>query len=206
MARQDLSKLTRRGAPAAAPAATPVEQPADQPTATIAAAETPAAPVEVEPTPTAKKPAPRKQPSRTARTTAEDEDDAEGEERETATKGVPVHLPVPLNDRLQAYMTKTRKSHQTVLLDAVSATYKRLPELIRQATAGGEETDEDWTDLFNRQKRPAPVTDAGPRVKHTVRVAPSYRAILDRVTTELDAPSRNFVIITAYEAFLPPLD
>ena len=206
MARQDLSKLTRRGAPAAAPAATEVEQPAEQPTATIAATEAPAAPVEVEPTPTAKKLAPRKQPSRTARTTAEDEDDAEGEERETATKGVPVHLPVPLNDRLQAYMTKTRKSHQTVLLDAVSATYKRLPELIRQATAGGEETDEDWTDLFNRQKRPAPVTDAGPRVKHTVRVAPSYRAILDRVTTELDAPSRNFVIITAYEAFLPPLD
>lgn len=206
MARQDLSKLTRRGAPAAAPAATEVEQPAEQPTATITATEAPAAPVEVEPTPTAKKPAPRKQPSRTTRTTAEDEDDAEGEERETATKGVPVHLPVPLNDRLQAYMTKTRKSHQTVLLDAVSATYKRLPELIRQATAGGEEADEDWTDLFNRQKRPAPITDAGPRVKHTVRVAPSYRAILDRVTTELDAPSRNFVIITAYEAFLPPLD
>lgn len=207
MARQiDLGKLARRADPTAAPAATELEQQTEQPAATTVQAEAPAAPVEVEPTPTAKKPAPRKQPSRTARTTAEDEDDAEGEERETATKGVPVHLPVPLNDRLQAYMTKTRKSHQTVLLDAVSATYKRLPELIRQATAGGEETDEEWTDLFNRQKRPAPVTDAGPRVKHTVRVAPSYRAILDRVTTELDAPSRNFVIITAYEAFLPPLD
>ena len=37
-------------------------------------------------------------------------------------------------------------------------------------------------------------------------VEPRRRAILDRVTTELDAPSRNFVIITAYEAFLPPLD
>ncbi|WP_299091826.1 hypothetical protein [uncultured Microbacterium sp.] len=207
MARQiDLGKLARRADPTAAPAATELEQQTEQPAATTVPAEAPAAPVGVEPTPTAKKPAPRKQPSRTARTTAEDEDDAEGEERETATKGVPVHLPVPLNDRLQAYMTKTRKSHQTVLLDAVSATYKRLPELIRQATAGGEETDEEWTDLFNRQKRPAPVTDAGPRVKHTVRVAPSYRAILDRVTTELDAPSRNFVIITAYEAFLPPLD
>ena len=186
MARQDLGKLTRRAVPTPAPAE-PVEPTVDQ------------AP------PTEPVPAAAVEPA-TRTTRAEDEDGGEGEERETATKGVPVHLPVPLNDRLQAYMAKTRKSHQTVLLDAVSATYKRLPELIRQATAGGEETDEDWTDLFNRQKRPAPVSDAGPRVKHTVRVAPSYRAILDRVTAELDAPSRNFVIITAYEAFLPPLD
>ena len=199
MARQDLGKLTRRAVPTPAPAE-PVEPTVDQapPTEPV-----PAAAVEPAAAP-AKKQAPRKQPTRTTR--AEDEDGGEGEERETATKGVPVHLPVPLNDRLQAYRANTRNRHQTVLLDAVSATYKRLPELIRQATAGGEETDEDWTDLFNRQKRPAPVTDAGPRVKHTVRVAPSYRAILDRVTAELDAPSRNFVIITAYEAFLPPLE
>ena len=134
MARQDLGKLTRRTAPTPAPAE-PVEPPVDQAPppepAPAAAVETAAAP--------AKKQAPRKQPTRTTRT--EDEDGGEGEERETATKGVPVHLPVPLTDRRQAYMAKTRKSHQTVLLDAVSATYKRLPELIRQATAGGEETD-----------------------------------------------------------------
>lgn len=197
MARQDLGKLTRRAAPAPAPVEAD-EPPVDQ----APAVETEPAPT-AEPAAPAKKQAPRKQPTRTTRTA--DDDGGEGEERETASKGVPVHLPVPLNDRLQAYMAKTRKSHQTVLLDAVSATYKRLPELIREATAGGEDSDEDWTDLFNRQKRPAPVTDAGPRVKHTVRVAPSYRAILDRVTAELDAPSRNFVIITAYEAFLPPL-
>src|SRR3546814_20023924 len=99
MARQDLGKLTRRPAPTEAPAATEAEQPTEQPTATIAATQAPAAPVEVAPTPTAKKPAPRKQPSRTARTTAEDGDDAAGEERETATKGVPVHPPVPLPER-----------------------------------------------------------------------------------------------------------
>ena len=202
MARQDLGKLTRRAAPAPTPAAAPAEadEPVVDPAPAVDSAPAPAA----EAAAPAKKQAPRKQP--TTRTTRTDDDGGEGEERETASKGVPVHLPVPLNDRLQAYMAKTRKSHQTVLLDAVSATYKRLPELIRDATAGGEDSDEEWTDLFNRQKRPAPVTDAGPRVKHTVRVAPSYRAILDRVTAELDAPSRNFVIITAYEAFLPPLN
>src|SRR3546814_11472418 len=124
--------------------------PTEQPTATTAATQAPAAPVEVAPTPTAKKPAPRRQPSRTARTTAEDGDDAEGEERETATKGVPVHLPVPLNDRLQAYMTTTRKSHPTVLPDPVSATYKRLPEPNRQQTPGGEATHAARTDT-NRQ-------------------------------------------------------
>ena len=150
MARQDLGKLTRRAVPTPAPAE-PVEPTVDQapPTEPV-----PAAAVEPAAAP-AKKQAPRKQPTRTTR--AEDEDGGEGEERETATKGVPVHLPVPLNDRLQAYMAKTRKSHQTVLLDAVSATYKRLPELIRQATAANRSAKKRSS---NKKEKPRKLTMA----------------------------------------------
>lgn len=36
-----------------------------------------------------------------------------------------------------------------------------------------------------------------------MRVSPTNRKVLDTITAELEAPSRNFVIITAYEAFLP---
>lgn len=203
MARQDLTKLTRR---------TPAEQPepAEQ-------QEPDTTPTQEEPTPApapeiaivadpaieepAKKPAPRKQA--TSRTATVPEDGG----KETASMGVPVHLPGPLNDRLQAYMTRTRKSHQTVLLDAIEATYSRLPQLIREATAaGGEEEPQERVSLFSRPTLQAPQSTGETRIKHTVRVSPTNRQILDNLTAELEAPSRNFVIITAYEAFLPPIN
>lgn len=204
MARQDLTKLTRR-TPAEQPEpaaqqepdttpSRPEPLPAPEPAAPAVAAE----PVVEEPV---KKPAPRKQA--TTRTASAPEDGG----KETASMGVPVHLPGPLNDRLQAYMARTRKSHQTVLLDAIEATYSRLPQLIREATAaGGEEEPQERVSLFSRPTLQAPQSTGETRIKHTVRVSPTNRQILDNLTAELEAPSRNFVIITAYEAFLPPIN
>lgn len=124
-------------------------------------------------------------------------------ERETATKGVPVHLTAEMNDRLQEYMAHKRWSHHNVLLDAIEATYSRLPELIRQATSDDDEESTERTPLFDRPSRPSPKTSGEARVKHTVRMTDSNRAILDRITEELGAPSRNFVITVAYDAYLP---
>lgn len=206
MARQELKKLipqrTASVQPVQAEDAPPSAEEADSIEVPQVAQEPPAS------TTPAKKPAPRRQAGPAASQpamapTAADDDDADSG-RETATKGVPVHLPSSLNDRLQAYMARTRKSHQTVLLDALEATYDRLPDLIRQATAGesaGEEAPK--ASLFARPTLPAPVATGEPRVKHTVRVSPTNRKVLDTITAELEAPSRNFVIITAYEAFLP---
>lgn len=162
-----------------------------------ASAPTAAATAEVESAPAA--PAKKRGPRRT--TAAADT----GKERETASKGVPVHLTEELNERLQAYMTRKQWSHQTVLLDAIEATYTRLPDLIREATAADDEAAER-TPLFDRPSRPTPKSSGEARVKHTVRMSDSNRNILDRITEELEAPSRNFVITVAYEAYLPTIE
>lgn len=204
MARQDLTKLTRK-TPAPTPAADTAElDDTAQGNEAPEQATAPAAAAPSEP----KAPAPRKRETQpVADSTAGDSDAAAGETRETASKGVPVHLPTSLNDRLQAYMTKTRKSHQTVLLDALEATYHQLPELIEKATSGdAAEEPQERASLFARPSRPAPVSSGEPRIKHTVRVSPTNRKVLDSITAELKAPSRNLLIITAYEAFLPPIN
>lgn len=184
-------------APAAKPASATK---ADAPTAAPATAAEPAA-VQTSATEPAAQPVERK-PRAPRR--AQPRETEEGE-RETASKGVPVHLTEELNDRLQDYMARKRWSHQTVLLDAIEATYTRLPELIRAATAADDETTER-TPLFDRPSRPAPKASGEARVKHTVRMSDSNRNILDRITEDLGAPSRNFVITVAYEAYLPTIE
>jgi len=177
------------------PATTKTEAPTAAPTAAQQAESQPSAP-ESAAQPIERKPrAPRRTQPR----------ETEEGERETASKGVPVHLTEELNERLQDYMARKRWSHQTVLLDAIEATYTRLPELIRAASAADDETTER-TPLFDRPSRPAPKASGEARVKHTVRMSDSNRNILDRITEDLGAPSRNFVITVAYEAYLPTIE
>ncbi len=206
MARKDLGALVSRQVDSApkppaeqppAPKTTPAPAaaPAPAPTPEPATAAAPAAEATPPSEPAKKARAPR-------RSAAADDG---GGERETASKGVPVHLTEELNERLQAYMTRKRWSHQTVLLDAIEATYTRLPALIREATAADDEAAER-TPLFDRPSRPTPKASGEARVKHTVRMSDSNRNTLDRITEELGAPSRNFVITVAYEAYLPTIE
>ena len=201
MARKDLGALV--GNDADTTPKTPAVQPTPSKTPQVAAA-----PVEVPtlaPTPEADNvdkaaPAEPAKKQRAPRRPAAAADS--GGERETATKGVPVQLTEELNERLQAYMARKRWSHQTVLLDAIEATYTRLPELISKATAADDEALER-TPLFDRPSRPTPKASGEARVKHTVRMSDSNRNTLDHITEVLGAPSRNFVITVAYEAYLP---
>lgn len=189
MARQDLSKLTAAKKPQ--PVTVP-DAPAEE-ASTVA--ETPSPAAESQRT---RPGAPRKQaPQPRAREKVG--------ERETASVGIPFHLPESLDTKLQAYMTRTGKSHHRVLLEAVASTYSQLPELIRAAMAGEDENtpqEEAVSALFDMPAWIAPKTSLEPRVKHTVRVSPTNRRKLDDITSELGAPSRNLVIITAYKAFL----
>lgn len=194
MARKSLNSLTALGdsetSPAPTPAAAPSPTPAPEPTPEVTAA-------------TAVAPAPPRAPRTPAKkrqTSASD-----GGVAETAVKGVPVHLTEELNERLQAYMTRKRWSHQTVLLDAIEATYTRLPDLIDEATHA-EEQPVERTSLFDRPARPVHTATGEARVKHTVRMTDSNRKILDDITEQLGAPSRNFLITVAYEAYLPPIE
>lgn len=195
MPRQDLTKLTAAKKPQSdapqEPAVVEETVPTDTPAVAVEATAPPQAPK-------ARPGAPRKStpPARAAEATVE---------RETASVGIPFHLPESLDAKLQAYMSRTGKSHHRVLLEAVASTYPQLPELIRAAMAGEDENtpkDETVSALFDMPAWIAPKTSQEPRVKHTVRVSPTNRRKLDDITSELGAPSRNLVIITAYKAFL----
>jgi hypothetical protein len=206
MARKSLGSLVGKDADTSAPTA------GEQAAPTPAAAPTPPAQTEPAPIASTEKATPppaAEEPSTPARKTrgprrtaaAADGDS----DRETASKGVPVHLTVELNERLQAYMATTRWSHHNVLLDAIETTYERLPELIAEATAAASRKAER-TVLFARPNPTAPKASGEARVKHTVKMSDTNRNVLDRVTAEVGAPSRNFLITVAYEAYLPTVE
>lgn len=201
MARKSLSGLVGNDADNAAAAAAAAETatPAPAPKEPVAAAQ-PAPSAAPAPTPAAVE-----TPARKPRGPRRNALAADVGERETASKGVPVHLTEELNERLQAYMARKRWSHQTVLLDAIEATYTRLPDLIREATAADDESAER-TPLFDRPSRPTPKASGEARIKHTVRMSDSNRNTLDDITEKLGAPSRNFLITVAYEAYLPTIE
>lgn len=152
-----------------------------------------------QPAPAAKKRA----PARRTRTEPRRNTPKTQEAQEAVSKGVAVELPVELDARLSAYRATTRKSHPTILLEAVERTYEQLPELIR--TALGTDEDQPGVVLFDRgPRRPAPIpVDTGEKVRHTIRIAEPHRELLDELTDRFEAPSRNFLIVTAYDAFLP---
>lgn len=115
-----------------------------------------------------------------------------------------VELPEDVNKRLLAYKEKTRKSHTFILLRAVEMTYERLPELIREAL--GEEVEPAPIQLFERSARTSTPTRSDsdePTVQHTIRTTLRNRESLTNLAEELGAPSRNFLLVTAYDAFLP---
>ena len=209
MARKSLGSLVGKDADTPAPTA------GEQAAPTPAAAPTPPAQTETTPAtaPIASEkvtPAPAEDESSTparktrgARRTAAAADSDSN--RETASKGVPVHLTEELNERLQAYMATTRWSHHNVLLDAIETTYERLPELIAEATAAASRKAER-TVLFARPNPTAPKASGEARVKHTVKMSDTNRNILDDVTAKVGAPSRNFLITVAYEAYLPTIE
>ncbi|MGC5224526.1 hypothetical protein ACPW96_18325 [Micromonospora sp. DT81.3] len=123
--------------------------------------------------------------------------------------GVPFHLPDSLDKRLAAYMQKTGKSHHRVLLEAIARTYPQLPDLVRKSMSGEdvEESElDEVTALFDLPDWSAPRTSQEPRVKHTVRVSPTNRKKLEDIRHEVGAPSRNLLIVTAYNAFLPSIN
>lgn len=120
------------------------------------------------------------------------------------TVGVPVHLPDDVNDRLLAWMTFTGRSHPVVLLDAIETVYEQLGDLV-QHKLGPD--DRPKTSLFARSNRQAPKTNPGENPhKHTVRIVQDARDVLDDLTAQFAAPSRNFLIIAAYDGYLPSLE
>lgn len=145
-------------------------------------------------------------PTRSRRPAARKPKAAEPAEAELANFGVVIFLPEPLDRRLSAYRASTKKGYHTLLFDAIESTYSRLPELIREATGRSAETPE--VVLFNRSrhtdKRIVDPSENPQSKRHTIRMTESNRQILSDLTEQFEAPSRNFLIVTALDAFLPP--
>lgn len=202
MAKKNLAGLVQSiGAPAESPTAEMEETP--QPEATATTPAEPAKVVEETPAPVAKKTA---RPA--AKTTAEPVgEETPGTSEAAATAGIQVMIPQDLNDRLQAYLKKRKISHAKLLIEAIEKTYKRLPQLVNEAQGleDDEEDDDDRVFLFERPARERQQTAGAPRAKHHVRLTPKNRKLLDAVTEYAGAPSRNFMITVAYDAYLPPI-
>lgn len=146
----------------------------------------------------------KKQPaSRTKRKAAEPRAQAPATTSEAVQ--IILELPKSLDDRLEAYRAKKKQSHTVVLFDAVETTYDRLPELIREALG---ESAAPATRLFERSARtltPVRGDDDEVTVQHTIRTTLNNRTMLSDLAEQFGAPSRNFLLVTAYRAFLPEL-
>jgi hypothetical protein len=130
---------------------------------------------------------------------------APGTSTAPASAGIQVMISQELNDRLQSYLAKRKISHATLLLEAIEKTYKRLPDLVADARGleDDEEDDDDRVFLFERPAQERQQAAGAPRAKHHVRVTPKNRKMLDAVAKQVGAPSRNFMITVAYDAYLP---
>ena len=181
--------------------------------ATAEVAPSDAAPAEAEsvqaesPSPSKATPKPRVKRSPSPRPSRQSvpavDDDAEGSPTDTVSAVVTIRKDI--DDRLMAYRKTTRKSHPVILFDAIEGTYEQLPELVRIAL-GKEADSKPGPSLFDRSPRTeTPITtgESVVRVDHTIRITRANRRKLTEIAEEVGAPSRNFMMEIAYDAFLP---
>lgn len=124
-------------------------------------------------------------------------------DEETVNAPFAIELPVSLDELLTEHRRRTRKSHRAVLLDAIEETYDELQELIDAEL--GRDRAAERRNLFGRSSRtaaPVPADDGEARVTHTFRVTASNRDLITKIADEFEAPSRNFLVVTAYRRYL----
>ena len=103
-------------------------------------------------------------------------------------------------------MATTGRGHQIVLMDAIETEYERLGERIKEKL-GLEVREAPHQSVRARYAhRAEDIRKREPQQAHRANDTGTNRRILDKLTEDLGAPSRNFLIITAYEAYLPDND
>jgi hypothetical protein len=124
---------------------------------------------------------------------------AAGGGRSIADKGVQVSLPASLDKRLQDYKASSGLSHPDILFTAIETVFDQLPDLVQESVVQVPDRK-----LFNR---PAAVVrraeDAEPRKTFIMKITPENKGVLDELWQSVGAPSRNAMLIAAYNAFLP---
>jgi predicted DNA-binding protein len=119
-----------------------------------------------------------------------------------ADQPIQVSLPRSLKERLDRYKAERGLSHPTILFDAIETNVDRLPALVKERIVNVGATGAK--SLFNR---PQTVVrrDAATEPKETfiIRISQDNKDILEQLVEDTGAPSRNVLLVAAYEAFLP---
>ena len=129
---------------------------------------------------------------------------AEGDQQPTpasaqsdgGTRPIIAYVPASLMERLRQRRLHDRVTYTDIALDAVEATYHRLPELLapyRPAAHTGS--------LFVRSGKATSFTQE-PHVQVNLRFSAQNLEVLDRLTEELAAPNRSVLIATALDNYL----
>lgn len=111
-----------------------------------------------------------------------------------APRQVAFLLPPDLRDQLRERAHSTDKSQPDVVLDAIEATYKRLPDLIAEASETGRSTG-----LFTRKPIRRHKVDA---VTVSVRLPVDAIATIDKLAKDTNAASRTHLLVTALANYL----
>lgn len=111
-----------------------------------------------------------------------------------APRQVAFLLPPDLRDQLRERARNTDKSQPDIVLDAIEATYKRLPDLIAETS-----DTSPTTGLFNRKPTRRHRVDT---VTVSVRLPADAIATIDKLAKDTNAASRTHLLVTALANYL----
>jgi len=111
-----------------------------------------------------------------------------------APRQVAFLLPPDLRDQLRERAHSTDKSQPDIVLDAIEATYKRLPDLIAETSDTSR-----ITGLFNRKPTRRHKVDT---VTVSVRLPADAIATIDKLAKDTNAASRTHLLVTALANYL----
>jgi hypothetical protein len=106
-----------------------------------------------------------------------------------------VYLPITVKERLDQQRAATGRAITRLALEAITATHKRLPDLLREP-----ELEPDRDELFTYD---APRRHGEPKVQVTLRLREDQLAVIDGLVGEYNAPDRSALVAAALRGHLP---
>ncbi|MBN6778855.1 hypothetical protein JRG19_09970 [Pseudoclavibacter alba] len=119
---------------------------------------------------------------------------------EPVNAAVNLTLPVSLFDRVDAARKKIKVSYPVLVMTAIEATYTDLPDLL--AAEAPLVPTEQRTSLFGLPNRHVMTAAEEPKRTKLLRFTKSNRDVLNNLTEQFNASSRNALLHAALRAYL----
>lgn len=121
-----------------------------------------------------------------------------GPDPDASRETLSIRAPKNIIDAYERHRNKTKLSYPNILLNAVDATYDKLPALLATNTAAVP-----GRDLFGRGPSVQTLDDdTEDKVIKTMRMKKSHMQIIDKLTQEYSPKNRNRLIVTALTEYL----